>query len=34
MVLVVARSIAAEGMLDVLAELFVLRSVPEHLRSG
>jgi putative transposase len=31
--LVAARSITAEGVLDVLAELFVVRGVPAHLRS-
>lgn len=31
--LVVARSITAEDVLDVVAELFVVRGVPEHLRS-
>ena len=31
--LVVARSMTAEGVLDVLAELFVVRGVPGHLRS-
>jgi transposase InsO family protein len=31
--LVVARSITAEQVLDVLAELFVVRGVPGHLRS-
>jgi transposase InsO family protein len=31
--LVVARSITAEDVLDVLAELFVVRGVPGHLRS-
>ena len=31
--LVAARSITAEDVLDVLAELFVVRGVPKHLRS-
>lgn len=31
--LVVARSITAEDVLDVVAELFVVRGVPKHLRS-
>ena len=33
LVLVAARNITAEDVLDVLAELFVVRGVPRHLRS-
>ena len=33
MALVVARSLTAQDVLDVLSELFVVRGVPKHLRS-